>query len=64
MAAPAWIVETNACAKRDDVAAGLDTPVVAIAADTLVFYEEHVLPKPVDAEAARGMLRMLSGTSS
>lgn len=58
---PAEIVIQNAIIKRDDVAAGIDEPAIIIAADTLVFYEEHVLPKPTDLDDARRMLRLLSG---
>lgn len=58
---PSEIVIQNAAIKRDDVAAHLSEPAIVIAADTLVFYEEHVLPKPVDLEDARRMLRLLSG---
>lgn len=58
---PAQIVEANACAKRDDVAARLERPAVVIGADTLVFLEGHVLGKPADMEEARAMLRRLSG---
>lgn len=58
---PAEIVIRNAKIKRDDVAATIDEPAIIIAADTLVFYEEHVLPKPVDLDDARRMIRLLSG---
>jgi septum formation protein len=58
---PAEIVIQNAIIKRDDVAATISEPAIIIAADTLVFYEEHVLPKPVDLDDARRMLRLLSG---
>lgn len=58
---PAEIVIRNAMIKRDDVAPRIDEPAIIIAADTLVFYEEHVLPKPVDFDDARRMLRLLSG---
>lgn len=58
---PAEIVIQNAIIKRDDVAAQLAEPAIIIAADTLVFYEAHVLPKPVDLDDARRMLRLLSG---
>ena len=62
-AAPAAIVAANARAKRDDVARRLDAPAVVIAADTLVFLDEHVLSKPADAVEARAMLRRLSGNT-
>lgn len=58
---PAEIVIRNAMIKRDDVATKIDDPAIIIAADTLVFYEEHVLPKPVDLNDARRMIRLLSG---
>lgn len=60
---PAAIVEANARAKRDDVAARLDRPAIVIAADTLVFLDEHVLPKPADRDEAFRMLRQLSGNT-
>jgi septum formation protein len=62
-AVPAAIVEANACAKRDAVAARLDRPALVIAADTLVFLDEHVLSKPADKAEARAMLRRLSGNT-
>ena len=62
-AVPAAIVEANARAKRDAVAARLDRPALVIAADTLVFLEEHVLSKPADKAEARTMLRRLSGNT-
>ena len=34
---------------------------VVLGADTIVFIDNHVLGKPADEEAARGMLRLLSG---
>jgi septum formation protein len=57
------LVETNACLKRDDVAGRVEGDALVIAADTLVFFEEHVMPKPSDLEEARGMLRRLSGNT-
>ena len=61
---PAAIVEANARAKRDDVATRLEGgPAVVIAADTLVFLEEHVLPKPADHAEAFRMLQQLSGNT-
>lgn len=60
---PADIVVTNAVIKRDDVASRHSEPVIIIAADTLVFYEDHVLPKPKDLADARRMLRLLSGNT-
>ncbi len=62
-AVPAAIVEANARAKRDAVAARLDRPALIIAADTLVFLDEHVLSKPADKTEARAMLRRLSGNT-
>lgn len=62
-AVPAAIVEANARAKRDAVAARLDTPAVVIAADTLVFLDERVLSKPAGHAEAAGMLRRLSGNT-
>ncbi|MBX7258129.1 MAG: Maf family protein [Candidatus Hydrogenedentes bacterium] len=58
---PAGIVIANARRKRDDIAQRLNTPALIIAADTLVFLDEHVLSKPVDLDEARAMLRRLSG---
>jgi septum formation protein len=60
---PAAIVEGNAVIKRDDVAANVTEASIVIAADTLVFYEEHVLPKPKDLDGAHRMLRLLSGNT-
>lgn len=58
---PDEIVIGNAIIKRDDVARTLDAPAIVIAADTLVFHQEHVLPKPIDLNDARRMIRMLAG---
>ncbi|MCF6284347.1 MAG: Maf family protein [Candidatus Hydrogenedentes bacterium] len=60
---PAEVVVGNAVIKRDDVADRQTDPAIIIAADTLVFYEEHVLPKPKDLDDARRMLRLLSGNT-
>lgn len=60
---PADVVITNARIKRDDVAGRLAGPAVVIAADTLVFYQEHVLPKPRDLDDARRMLGLLAGNT-
>lgn len=62
-AVPAAIVEANARAKRDAVAARLETEALVIAADTLVFLDEQVLSKPRDQEEACEMLRRLSGNT-
>lgn len=62
-AAPAAIVVANARAKRDDVARRIEEPAIVMAADTLVFLDEHVLSKPVDAYEARVMIRRLSGNT-
>lgn len=58
---PSEIVVINARAKRDDVAAAIDGDALIIAADTLVFLDEHVLGKPRDLEEASRMLHRLSG---
>lgn len=58
---PSWIVETNACRKRDDVAQRVEEPAIIIAADTLVFWKGHVLGKPADRTEAIATLRKLSG---
>lgn len=60
---PAEVVIGNAIIKRDDVAQAVTDPAVVIAADTLVFYEAHMLPKPADLDDARRMLRLLSGNT-
>ncbi len=60
---PANMVVVNARAKRDDVAAKLESPALVIAADTLVFLGEHVLGKPADHDQARRMLEKLSGNT-
>ncbi|MFA6240637.1 MAG: Maf family protein [Candidatus Hydrogenedentales bacterium] len=60
-ASPASIVIANAVRKRDDIAGRLDAPALIIAADTLVFLDEHVLSKPSDLDEASVMLRRLSG---
>lgn len=58
---PATIVELNACAKRDEIAAQRTRPAVVIGADTLVFLDDHVLGKPANMDEARAMLERLSG---
>lgn len=58
---PAGIVIANARRKRDDIAGKLRSPALIIAADTLVFLDEHVLSKPASLNEARAMLRRLSG---
>lgn len=58
---PSEIVVQNARAKRDDVAAGIGFDALIIAADTLVFLDEHVLGKPRDLDEASRMLHRLSG---
>jgi len=60
-ATPEDIVTNNARIKRDTIAAQLQNDAVLIAADTLVFFKEHVLAKPADRADAMRMLRMLSG---
>jgi len=60
-APPEVMVENNACLKRDDVAGRLEGPSVVIAADTLVFIDGDVLPKPGSLDEARRMLHHLSG---
>jgi len=59
--APSDLVKAHARAKRDDVVARLHSPALVIAADTLVFLDDHILGKPGDAHEARDMLRALSG---
>lgn len=61
--APEKVVIANARAKRDDVAARVDTASLIIAADTLVVLEGRVLGKPADLAEARRMLRLLSGNT-
>ena len=58
---PDEIVVINAQRKRDDVLARLDSPALVIAADTLVFLDDHVLGKPRHLDEARSMLAGLSG---
>ncbi len=58
---PAEMVVVNARAKRDEVARQLDRPALVIAADTLVFLDEHVLGKPRDLEEAAAMIARLAG---
>jgi septum formation protein len=58
---PDDIVVINARAKRDEIAQRLTEPALVIAADTLVFLDEHVLGKPVDLNEATRMLERLSG---
>jgi septum formation protein len=60
---PSEMVVVNARAKRDEVARRVDGAAVIIAADTLVFLDQHVLGKPSCAEEACTMLRMLSGNT-
>ena len=60
---PETMVTANARAKRDDIAARLESPAVVIAADTLVFLRNRVLGKPADAAEARAMLAALSGNT-
>ena len=59
--APSEMVVGNARAKRDDVAGRVDGGALVIAADTLVFLDEHVLGKPRDLEEAAAMVARLSG---
>jgi septum formation protein len=70
--APSWIeecrepgeaAEVYACrlARDKAAAASLHPGQIALAADTIVVVDEHVLEKPADAVDARRMLRMLSG---
>jgi len=58
---PSEVVVANARAKRDDVLPRVDGPALIIAADTLVFLDDHVLGKPEDLDAAREMIALLSG---
>jgi septum formation protein len=58
---PREVVLANARAKRDDVAARLDSPAIVVAADTEVFLDGRVLGKPSGLDDARAMLRHLSG---
>lgn len=58
---PEEIVVINARRKLDDVVATLYEPALAIAADTLVFLDEHVLGKPGDLVEARQMVSRLAG---
>lgn len=58
---PVAIVVDNARRKRDDITARLESSALVIAADTLVFLDDHVLSKPRALDEARAMLRRLSG---
>jgi septum formation protein len=62
---PEEMVVSNARNKRDDVLARLghggSAPALVIAADTLVFLDEHVLGKPETLDEARAMVGRLSG---
>lgn len=58
---PEDMVVVNARTKRDDVARQLNIPALIVAADTLVFLEQHVLGKPKDARDACEILSRLSG---
>ena len=64
---PTNMVVANARAKRDDVARrvpevlGTGQTALVVAADTLVFLDDHVLGKPRDLDEARRMLMRLSG---
>jgi septum formation protein len=58
---PEELVIANACVTRDEVARRLVEPSVVIAADTLVFLDEHTLSKPADLDEACDMLQRLSG---
>ncbi|GMW03211.1 MAG: Maf-like protein [Candidatus Hydrogenedentota bacterium] len=60
---PEEIVLSNARRKRDEVAERLHRDAIIIAADTLVFLDQHVLSKPKDVAEAHTMLRMLSGNT-
>lgn len=60
---PAEIVKNNAAVKCREVARRMPQGAVVIAADTLVFLDEHVLSKPADLSEARHMLRRLSGNT-
>ncbi len=62
-AAPAAIVEANARAKCEAVAATAASDALVIAADTLVFLEERILSKPRTLEEAADMLKSLSGNT-
>lgn len=61
--APREVVLQNARAKRDDVAAGRETPAVIIGADTIVVLKDQILGKPADHDEARSMLSRLSGNT-
>lgn len=57
---PRVMVARNSALKADAVAA-LHPRAWVLGADTTVFIDGHALNKPVDLDAARGMLRRLSG---
>ena len=58
---PCALVERLACAKARAVAPHADADEALIAADTIVYLDDEILGKPVDAEDAKRMLHLLSG---
>jgi septum formation protein len=60
---PADIVVRNAEAKRDEVLPRIEEDALVIAADTLVFKDDHVMGKPRDLDEAKVMVRRLSGAT-
>ncbi len=60
-APPDEVVKALAAQKAREVAAVTDGPAAVIGADTVVFAGGRILGKPADADAAREMLRLLSG---
>ena len=58
---PAALVQRLANAKADLVTARAVGPAIVLAADTIVVLDDRILGKPASLEAARHMLRQLSG---
>ena len=58
---PARIVRELSRQKAEEIARDAEAGDVIVAADTIVWLDDHVLGKPKDAEDAKAMLRRLSG---
>jgi len=58
---PAALVQRLANSKADLVTARAVGPAIVLAADTIVVLDDRILGKPASLEAARHMLRQLSG---
>ena len=58
---PSQIVRELSRQKAEEIARDAKAGDVIVAADTIVWLDDHVLGKPKDAEDAKAMLRRLSG---